>query len=505
MTMTILTPKLPFRPEETHLSWATRLSALHGTDSLRPFLTDMGIKPVDLITGRPAAVNRLCEVAGQAPGPVWLNTAMSDGKHSYSLRGETLPVSMILRDETRFCPLCLLEDDEAAGGTKYNRSARLDWSLRVVTTCARHNLRLAPRLRPRGAGELHGIRELVPERGQQLVALADELPRREPSPIQTYVINRLNGETGPAWLDRQSLEQAVKATQMLGIVMTFGAKVMMGRVDSEDLDFAGRNGWKFTSFGEAGVNEALTMLQGNAYRQDIGGQNYATVFGALYNWLREPGERSDHGPIKKLLRNYIINNMDVTVGRELLGKRIERRLKYSAQSLALETGLHRQTLRKVLVNRGLVASEDADKSNSVVLVDTVPGLDAAEALCRAVPFLGLQAYLNASLPVVRTLIDLGLLTPLHRSKTPKGRDKCGFDGREVGALLDRVHSLAPEIQHHDAEWITLTQCTKRARVTMQSVLKLVFDGQIKGIGRCVGETGFKAIRIDLDEIRRLNS
>lgn len=117
--MARLFPHLPFLNDETQLSWAARLAALHGSRTLRPFLTDNGIRPIDLITGQPAAIDRLCEVSGQDPARVRHNTAVSDGRFAYSLRGERLPVSMTLRDETRFCPLCLHEDDAEAGGAGF--------------------------------------------------------------------------------------------------------------------------------------------------------------------------------------------------------------------------------------------------------------------------------------------------------------------------------------------------------------------------------------------------
>lgn len=257
--------------------------------------------------------------------------------------------------------------------------------------------------------------------------------------------------------------------------------------------------------GRTGDPRRVQHAAGVGLQQEHRWQNYSTVFGALYSWLREPGARTDHGPIKQLLRDHIIDNMDVCVGRDLLGGPVERRAKFSVQSLAQETGLHRQTLRKVLVDRGVVSSEDADKSNSVVLVDAQDGLAVAEALLRSVPLLQLQVLMNTTRPVLTNLIQLGLLDPLHHGQSDTSREKCGFDGYAVARLMDRIHELAPEAPEMPADWVTLTQCSKRARMTMQHLLRLVFEGRIAGIGRLSGETGFSAIRIDLDEVRRLKA
>ena len=443
----------------TPVSWAARMSSLHGSPSLRSFLADQGVSPSDLLHGRQAVIERLCDIGGQDPAPVWRNTASSKGRESFRLRGEIVPASMLSREETRFCPLCLHEDD--AGGTNPGslRRDRLIWSLRVVTTCPVHHLPLIYRGREHRENMLHKLILHVPERGGELLALAADTSRREASPLQSYVLGRLDGHRGLNWLDGQTLEQAVKATQMLGLVMAFGTAVNLGSVDRDGWDLAGRAGWEWVAQGVRGLSAAFRELQASAFERGQGGQNYFTVFGQLHRWLLEPGDRSDHGPIKQVLRDYILQNMDVCIGRNLLGEPVERRSKYSVQSLALETGLHRQTLCKVLIERDLIAASDADKPYSILLVDAEKGREAAAALSHAVPFVKLPTLLNATRPIVTCLIDLGLLTPLHRSVGENTRDKCGFDAREIEQLMDRIHALAPEMTDLPPDWVNLTQCT----------------------------------------------
>lgn len=324
-------------------------------------------------------IDRLCDVAGQDSVSVWRNTALSQGNQTFWLRGQVIPATMLVREETRFCPLCLHEDDTGSGNRGIARRDRLAWSLRVVTTCPRHNLGLILRTREHRENMLHKLALHVPESGDELVALAWETVRRAPSPLQTYVLRRLDGQKGPDWLDDQSLEQAVKATQMLGMSFAHGARVKLSSVDRDGWDLAGRMGWEWVSRGLPGLQSAFQELQAKAFAQGQGGQNYFTVFGQLYRWLLERGDRSDHGQIKQVLRADILENMDVCIGRDLLGQPVERRCKYSVQSLAQETGLHRQTLRKVLTARGLIIGEETDKGNSIQLGDANDGLETAAA------------------------------------------------------------------------------------------------------------------------------
>lgn len=60
-----------------------------------------------------------------------------------------------------------------------------------------------------------------------------------------------------------------------------------------------------------------------------------------------------------------------------------------------------------------------------------------------------------------------------------------------------LHDLAPEVPHLPVHWVTLTQCTKRARIPMRDLLQRVFAGEVKNIARVEGEEGFNALRIDL--------
>lgn len=124
----------------------------------------------------------------------------------------------------------------------------------------------------------------------------------------------------------------------------------------------------------------------------------------------------------------------------------------------------------------------------MVLVDAEEGRRVADMLRNSVPQQQLPALMNTTLPVVTNPIELDLLTQLHRKSGRTKRAKCGFDRRQVDELLDRRtiwHRKCPTLP---GNWVTLTQCTKRARVPMQYVLQLIFEGRVSGIGRSFWES-----------------
>lgn len=503
--MAMLFPHLPFRDDETPLSWATRLAALHTRGRVIPFLSDMEIRHTKLLNGHAAAIDRLCSVAGQDPLPVRNNAATLNAKRIFTLRGETMPAGLLLREVTHFCPLCLAEDDDQANGSPaLLRRGRLSWTLRIVTTCPVHKCPLVSRKRNCWDDVTHELALLVPETGQALRSLTGSAVRRAPSPLQSYVLNRLEGRRGQAWLDEQSLEQAIKATEILGLVMRFGANVKLGSIGQDGWEIAAHCGWSWSSRGEAGIREALASLQKMAFVSGKGGQNYGAVFGHLYRWLAYSGERSDHGPIKDIVRDYILCNMDVFEGANLLGKPVKRRVKCSVRSLALENNLNHQTLKNVLVARGSIAEGLVEKSSAILLVDAKDGLRVVSAMSRSVHFTKLPKILNATRSITTCLIDLGLLKPLHLGNGRNGRFSCSVDARIVETLMRRLDSHVPEMAPLPSHWVTLTQCTKRARVTMENLLRLIFNGRVKGVGRAPATNGFASVRIDLSEIRLLS-
>lgn len=59
-----LTPFVSISPDETLMSWATRLAAVHTGETLVPFLRDIGIKPAEMLISSDSVIARLADVTG---------------------------------------------------------------------------------------------------------------------------------------------------------------------------------------------------------------------------------------------------------------------------------------------------------------------------------------------------------------------------------------------------------------------------------------------------------
>ena len=128
--MTVLSPNLPFMADETLLSWAARLAALHTGGRLIPFLNDLGIAYPAIIGGKLEEILLLCDATGQDPAPVLRNTMFNIDRRSFTLRGEAFAKKFIAMQSTRFCPACLATDSASNSPINAARYSRLSWALR---------------------------------------------------------------------------------------------------------------------------------------------------------------------------------------------------------------------------------------------------------------------------------------------------------------------------------------------------------------------------------------
>lgn len=265
MNMARLFPLLPFQTDETHWSWAARMAAFHIRGPIGIFLRDLGLDPFALTIGDPDEVARLCEIAGQDPGPVLRNSVAQNTSRSWRLGEETLTHSLRPQQDLRFCSACVAEDDAdamAAGqDAAIHRRERLIWRLKPIRSCLKHGLPLIRRDRPDhmvGKGIFAGS---VPENTARLQDLAGCAAPCLGSPLQTYITDRLAGRHGPTWPDSLPLEQVIRITELLGSALEFGPYVAFDDLSAPEQDTASGRGWTCIVSGEAGIRHALQVLQ----------------------------------------------------------------------------------------------------------------------------------------------------------------------------------------------------------------------------------------------------
>ncbi len=319
------------------------------------------------------------------------------------------------------------------------------------------------------------------------------------------MLGRLEGAKGPEWLDAQGIEQAFRATEMLGAVLRFGARTKAADLDQMDWDAAGQAGWKFTSGGESGVRTALDQFLENARMTSDGPLRRVPTYGLLYSWLGSAALSKDPGPIRGILREHILDNLDVQAGQLLLGKAVMTPRRSSIASLAASEGVHSATLENALLAKGMISEADAELPGSHVLVDYEIGKVVSEEVKRAVAITLLPQMLNASRNLVAALLDVGILTLLHDGGLSKVNIRRAVDREQVSALLTRLERIAMPVSKVPGTMVRLTRSAAITQKNMPSVLAALFGGQFRRVMRLEATPGLGGLLVDPKEIKALTS
>lgn len=495
--MQALSPRLEFDPSESVQSYVARSAAFHIGERSTPFLRDIGIAPMTLVSGEPAAVERLSEVTGADHSNILSNTAVRVGKRSYDLRGNILPAEFFARPATAYCPACLKEDDAAGGPAAVARRHRWIWSLDVVRTCPEHGLPLVRLPKQAHDDELHELGIRAPAPGAALDREIDGLTLREVSPLQLYVVRRLEGEAGPEWLDAQGLDIVVRASELLGAVIAFGIDRNLTTMTDDERDRAGRVGFSVMERGEVGVREALEELYVQ-FKGEGGNPGPQRIFGRLYTAVTGRGAEGRHGDLTRILREFIFERFALPDGAKVLGEVLPRRRLHTVATLAAEAKLDSRTLRRVLVARGLLVDDDPMHRT----FDFEAGRAVAATIRRGITVIMLPEALGCSRPLVNQLLDEHLLVPLAELNPEASGGTCkSVDAEHVRHFLERIRAAAPAVAVVPTGLVPIAKASEKAKRPAVEIVQLILGGFLSHVVRLEGAEGLAALRVDAGEVK----
>ncbi|MCA1775053.1 MAG: hypothetical protein LC676_05430 [Loktanella sp.] len=329
--------------------------------------------------------------------------------------------------------------------------------------------------------------------------LVDEAKQRSTSSLQDYVVGRLEGESKSGWLDGQSLEQAVRITEMLGMRVQFGALKKPSEMTPDDWDTAGRAGFEVTSMGEAAIRDALHQMQAE-FRGNDGKPGCRKIFGAFWEWLSSTKNRKDAGDITRIVREHIIDTMDFAANQPVLGAVLGERRLHSVQSLASEIGLDPRTLRNVLAARGLIPVEEKISGHHVF--DASLGLEVAASVLRLVHVSTLDKPLGCTRPLAAQLLDERLLLPISDgARSAVGRTWKGVDIREIERFLGSLHADARPVDIVPTGMVPIAKAAEKAKLLSVEIVHLILGGFLKNVVRLRDVMGYSAILVDPEEVR----
>jgi hypothetical protein len=254
--MVTIAGAIPLLDGETLMSWVGRIARTATGLGPFEFLNFIELNRKDVLEATPAGLDRLTALKGRPRAEIERGAYLRVDRRLYEHRGERFHAEFAGRTRTTYCPACLLDDGRSGNASGGLRVGRINWLFAPVRTCRIHRIPLVRQECTSYAEQFQDMGRVAP--GDALLqAVVAQSPTRDVSPLQDYVERRLEGATGPDWLDGQAIDQAARACEMLGAVVRHGPKVELPGLSEDQWDAVGAEGFAFAARGAEGVRAAL--------------------------------------------------------------------------------------------------------------------------------------------------------------------------------------------------------------------------------------------------------
>lgn len=492
-------PSVPHRVDETPASLVSRLAFLHRAESVRVFSLDMGVPFQSVVDGHPGAMANLADLVG-VPARQISDAAIVRSNGAFSIRGQDVVKPLLRRDRPAVCPRCLAEDlGEDAG--PWMASCRVQWALHPVRTCQIHRVDLvevqsADKIPP------HDFARLIEPMVGSIVRLAQEAGYAEPSSLEAYLLDRLDGSAGPDWLDALPWHAAAKACEMIGAVATLGREAPIKTMTNSQWREAGGVGFEIASKGASGIRAFFDTLR-TTYPQGRSDPTGPQAWlGRIHTWLgdtRLPG----FDPLRDIVVDMVAESSPVGLEDRLYGRPIvDRRRLHSIRTAALETGLHPKRLRRILAACGTIPLDHGAITDDRLLF-SAPDAEATLLKAKhAISERDAESYLNAGRVQTKVLAKAGFIRPFVASGRAGLKD-AAYDTRELDGFLARLTAKAETMMFHAEPIYRIPEAAKRTNCSSTEIVQAILEDRMEWVGRIDGEHGYMSVLVDVNEVRGL--
>jgi len=501
--MARLHPTLALAAGESPQSYVSRLALRNGVDSARKFCIDLGLTFQGIVDGDDAALAELAELAG-APPEALRNNALRREEGGWRLHGERVLKVSLRRDRLYVCPACLAEDaanaDISASVAGYGRTV---WLIDHVRTCAKHSVGLVE-VAPGKPSQSQDFAHLVGQHAASLIRQAKDAPRRQPSALERYLADRLDGTVGNnPWLHGLEFSVVARTSEILGAVATRGREPKLGTMTDDDWRNAADAGYKIAAGGEPAIRAWLAEQQNSYPYSGSATEGAQAQMGRFFTWLAYSAPDAGFDPVRDLVRLHIIETLPVGPGDTILGKPVEKRILHSVHTASTELGVHPKRLRKILAAKGVLPANHDERSDHAATFSAGGAQELLIKIKTAMTLRDVETYLGAGRVQARLLMEQGFIVPFASTET---RWQGGIDHAFAKAHLDdflaRLFDGAIEVAAPQPPIYPIQEATKRATCGAGEILRLILDRKLQWVGRLASTPGYAALLVDADEIKR---
>jgi hypothetical protein len=492
-----LLPVLPLQADETTVSWCARIARFHANQSCADWLKMMQLSRVHVMNTTSFCVERLSALTGLPKERIIDSNVHPVSERVVNYRNESFGAGFTTRTYTTYCPACLLED--SANAKIGNRVGRLSWLFARVRVCPHHNIGLVRR-KNRGYYERFQDMNLVAPSDRELNRQISELRSQNMSRLQAYVTDRFAGIQGFEWLDSQRIDQAARACEMLGICRLQGAHADIDAVSHTQWNEAGALGLQAACMGPNGINEILEeIVKGAARHKQIVGPQSA--LGRIYQWLQFNKSKQDPGPIKQVVRDFVLDNIPVEAGCDLFGEVLVRRKRHSITSLSNEAGIHRKTLRRALVGAGIIQDDANTKSQIPTTFDAKDGDQLAGRINHSLPVKKLPAYLNCNRTQAQMMVKKGILRPIAKETPVANGILSNIAIDDLDDFLSTFRGFGRPVREASAVMVDVIAASEVVRVPVADIVGMVLDGRLDKVKTTSEHLRFRSVFVDVEDLR----
>lgn len=478
-----LWPALPFNPEETLLSYADRLSVMHTGRGMKRLVRDFGINTEHFTSGHIDAVAVFADATG-LPLVDLQQASVRVLRSCASFRGDDISKLFLSPRAARYCPTCLEED-----GDRADWRFRLIWGFHHVARCDLHalwlvdaptsnetNLRLAL-----GTSELGEAQTVHAETPDYL------------SWLRARIHSSADGKN--KWMDGQTIEQVLAASEMLGSILQHGHKVAITKLKPGETEEATDIGFSIYAEGPEAIEEALDTIRQTSTATAVQAGPLA-LYGSLFNWLDRRCNAINPGPIRDILRDHIVKHSAVEPGTRVLGVEITERRYHTLYSLSAAVGVERPRLSRLLKKLGEIPMDATEVESGTMVFEAAKSVRLIEAFATAIPLRDVPAYLCATQNQVEILYRVGLVHPLIPRAGRGSVRHVVFARSHLDELLNKVTELPVLDETAAGEFHPISYACQRGAGRFEDLLADVLDGKVQGYLR-FDKVGIGAIEVDV--------
>lgn len=478
-----LRPHLPFDPEETLPSYADRLSMMHTGRGMERLIRDLGIHVEHFVSGREEAVLNFANAIGQQSDEILKNT-IRVLQRTAVFRGEPVSKTFLSPRTQKYCPACVAED-----GVPTARRFRLFWGFRHVQRCDKHNLWLVKSPNPKATN----LRVAL---GSDPLGKHEYAPEEMPEYLQ-WMRQRFHENLSEAnpWLDGQTMEQVIAASEMIGAILQFGHDVRLSKLSAPQTEEATDVGFSIYREGPNAVHEALDTIRQTSQATAVQAGPLAH-YSVLYDWLGRRGNAVEPGPIKDILRDHIADNSLIKPNTKVLGEAIQDRKFHSLRSLSQLVEIPHLRLARLLKKTGHIPEDASANEAGTMIFEIAEVVPLIRGLKTAIPLKDVPAYLGATKFQIEKLYAAGIVEPLIPRTTPGSVRKVVFGLDHLDQILSKISSLPEMPGKSKQNFHRIAYACQRGAGNFENVFFDVLEGRIEGF-RDPEKAGIGAIYVDV--------